>query len=806
MSAERPLLARFLAGFCAVLLLLTLSLSITFMPIVSAAAVNYAQPLRLAEAELDYTARQAGDRAQQVTLPGYLPAAKPGQQGQLRFEFDVQQPKALLLYVEATREHFVAGLNGVLVFDSRYGDPDAPPLRSWRMSPSFELPSELLRTGRNELTLTLLSPPGRVLRIAPLWVGEPSAIEHLAFEFLLRDEIGPLAIVVVLITLATIALILARDSRDRNLLVLYAAGAFMYAAVTLGALLPAQPLPMPHYAAWWYALYLWSPYVVYLLALRFAGLHWLIYERVLGGLSLLALPLMYTVTLAGAGSGVYGSWLMLSNSLAIPLMFFLARRWLKDGNHRAAWMLTFIALCWFLAMHDIVIGFVLQHIIKNFLLAPYVGLVHAIWAGWILISRYRRTEGDLKQLNRELDARVRSANQQLHEQLAQVQQAHRLAEKASVAKSTFLAAVSHDLRQPLHSLGMFVSALEQHVSSDAGRQMQQRVHGSFSALEGLFNELLDLSRLDAGTVEVRTRPIELQPIFDRLGDLFHAEADLQGVGLRIVPTHCAVTTDPMLLERILANLVSNALRYSSGGNVLVGARRRGGDVLIEVRDSGIGIAAEQQNKIFEDFYQVDNPARDRRRGLGLGLAIVRRLALLLGHSVELRSQPGRGTVFGLRLRGAAAPAEPTEIMLTHVEHQTLQGRRVLVVDDEIEVRDASLALLALWGVEGIGASGADEVERMLTDGASFDAVIVDLRLGASVDGIELIERMREVIGATLPALLVSGDTGARELVRVKASGLSFLTKPVAPARLKATLHACLYAQGPARFQTDEVGA
>jgi CheY-like chemotaxis protein/anti-sigma regulatory factor (Ser/Thr protein kinase) len=336
--------------------------------------------------------------------------------------------------------------------------------------------------------------------------------------------------------------------------------------------------------------------------------------------------------------------------------------------------------------------------------------------------------------------------------------------------------------------------------------MQQRVHGSFSALEGLFNELLDLSRLDAGTVEVRTRPTELQPIFDRLGDLFHAEADLHGLGLRIVPTRCAVTTDPVLLERILANLVSNALRYTSAGNVLVGARRRGGEVLVEVRDSGIGIVPEQQSKIFDDFYQVDNPARDRRRGLGLGLAIVRRLALLLGHSVELRSQAGRGSVFGLRLRGATAPADPIEVTLEHVEHQALQGRRVLVVDDEIEVRDASLALLALWGVEAVGASGPDEVERMLTDGASFDAAIVDLRLGASVDGIELIERMRKVIGATLPALLVSGDTGARELVRVKSSGLSFLTKPVAPARLKATLHACLHADRHAGFQADEVDA
>lgn len=776
---------------------------------VAAAAADEPLLVRLDSARLDYTTPDGvpSGPEQEVHLPRFLPAAPAGQQPRLRFSFDLPQPAPLLLFFEATREHFIARVNGVQVYDSTGGDAAAPPLRGLRLSPRFPLPESAMRAGRNDIELTLLSAPGSVPRLAPLWVGSYAAVERAALQFMLRDEVGPLVIVVVLVTLAVIALVLARDSRDRDLLLLYAAGALMYGLVTLSALLPTQPLPTVHYYAWWYTFYMWSPCVLNLLALRFAGLSWQGYEKVLWTLSALALPLTYAAALTGAGLGFSAVWLLLSSSLSIPLMLLLARRGLFGGNRRAGWMLLFVGICWAMALHDIVAGFVLQKIVKYYLLAPYVGLVHAVWAGWILISRYQRTARDLATLNLELDQRVKVANARLQDQLVQVRQAHQEAERASAAKSSFLAAVSHDLRQPLHSLGMFVSALEKHVVDAEGRQMQQRVLGAFSALEGLFNELLDLSRLDAGTVEARVRPVELQPMFDRLGDLFHAEADQRGLSLRFVPTRLVVRTDPVLLERIVANLVSNALRYTSQGAVLVGARRRGGDVVLEVRDSGIGIAREQRERVFDDFYQVDNPARDRRRGLGLGLAIVRRLGQLLGHAIELRSEPGRGSVFSVRLpRVAAAAAAP---VVASEEPQPLLGRRVLVIDDEAEVREATQALLQSWGVEAVGAAGPSDVERLVDEGVRIDAVIADLRLGADLDGIAVVGRLRAAIGAGLPALLVSGDTGARELARVKSSGLPLLVKPVAPARLKAALHACLRAGGEALsmdFQPKEASA
>jgi signal transduction histidine kinase/CheY-like chemotaxis protein len=764
----------------------------------AASVVGEGRAARLDEARLDYTTASAEPaREQNVTLPRFLPPAEAGQQARLRFTFELARPAELMLYVEATREHFTARVNGTPVFDSTRGDPGAPPLRGWRMSPTFELPSSLLRSGENEIELTLQAPAGRALRIAPLWVGEPAAVEKIALGFLIRDTIAPLVIVFVIITLGLIALLLARGNPERDLFLLYAAGALLFALVMFAGLLPVQVLPAMHFSAWWFALYMWFPCALNAFVLRFADVRWRAFERLLLVVSVLALPVAYVASFVGAGLAFNAGWLAVSNLLSILALFALARASFVESNRQARVMLAFSAVSWALSLHDIVAGFALQRIVKHFLLMPYAGLVYATWAGWMLIGRYQRTASELEALNRDLDARVRAASAQLHEQLALVQKERRLADEASAAKSTFLAAVSHDLRQPLHSLGMFVTALEQHVASAEGKEMQRRVTGAFSALEGLFNELLDLSRLDAGTVEARPQPTPLQPLFDRLGDLFHAEAGRCGLSLRFVPTRYAVRTDPVLLERIIANLVSNALRYTRKGGVLVGARRRGAEVVIEVRDSGIGIARDKLDKVFDDFYQVDNPARDRRQGLGLGLAIVRRLARLLGHPIALSSQPGRGTTVSLRLPRIESPAAVAlDAAPAGAEPGGLAGKRVLVIDDEPEVREASLALLTLWGVRARGAAGPADVDRLLAGGERPDAVIADLRLGTDIDGIELVEQVRRSTGTSVPALLVSGDAAARELPRVRASGLPLLVKPVAPAKLKATLHACLRPLAP----------
>ncbi|MBC8118814.1 MAG: response regulator, partial [Burkholderiaceae bacterium] len=239
----------------------------------------------------------------------------------------------------------------------------------------------------------------------------------------------------------------------------------------------------------------------------------------------------------------------------------------------------------------------------------------------------------------------------------------------------------------------------------------------------------------------------------------------------------------------------NALRYTARGGVAIGARRRGDQVCVEVLDSGIGIPEDRQAQIFDEFYQVGNPGRDRRRGLGLGLAIVRRLTALLGHELTLNSAPGQGTRFRLWLPRAEGAAVPLASAAEHHLPDTLAGKRVLLVDDDPDIRIATATLLGQWGLAVRTAASIPEVDAVLGAGFVPELAIVDLRLEALDDGIDLIERLRNRLGAKLPALLLSGDTGAAEIARVRASGVPLLTKPVSPARLKSVLHSSLEAQG-----------
>jgi signal transduction histidine kinase/ActR/RegA family two-component response regulator len=396
----------------------------------------------------------------------------------------------------------------------------------------------------------------------------------------------------------------------------------------------------------------------------------------------------------------------------------------------------------------------------------------------------------------ELERRVRVAGAELERRLVDVQAARELAEQASVAKSRFFAAASHDLRQPLHSLGLFAAALAGHVVSREGRDLVARVGDSIEALESLFNELLDLSKLDAGVVDVKPRNFALQDLFDRLASAFHEEAVERHLRMRFMPTALAARTDPVLLERVLANLVSNALRYTQEGGVVVGARRRGDAVWLEVIDTGVGIPTEMQPRVFDEFFQVGNPGRDRRLGLGLGLAIVKRLVTLMGHELTLHSVPGRGTHFRIVLpRAAVADPAPALERDPGIEH--FAGRTVLLVEDDPDVRAATLGLLKQWRLAVVPCRNRQDVERILDAGMVPDLALVDLRLETVDDGLDVIAMLRERLASDVPAVLLSGDTGAAELARVRQSGVPLLTKPVSPARLKTALNAYLSRVVPA---------
>ena len=363
------------------------------------------------------------------------------------------------------------------------------------------------------------------------------------------------------------------------------------------------------------------------------------------------------------------------------------------------------------------------------------------------------------------------------------------AERANLAKSRFLAAATHDLRQPMHALTLFVSALKERIHYPEVSRIVQQIESSVTSMQGMFNALLDISRLDAGVLQAHPKDFYLQALFNRIESDFAPFAQEKGLQLAIVPTRAIVRTDPVLLERILMNLVSNGIRYTGTGGVVLGCRRSKGGLRIEVWDTGAGIPHGRQQDIFHEFVQLNNPERDRNKGLGLGLAIVDRMAKLLGSAVELKSREDKGSVFSIKVaRGNAkrvvediAPAIPTR-------RQRLQGALVVFVDDEASILEGMEVLLRDWGCQPIiAASAVGALAALAQAGRGPDIIISDYRLRDLETGIQVINQIREQYGADIPSVLVSGDTAPELLRAAKERGLQILHKPVRPAKLRSLI-------------------
>jgi signal transduction histidine kinase/CheY-like chemotaxis protein len=380
--------------------------------------------------------------------------------------------------------------------------------------------------------------------------------------------------------------------------------------------------------------------------------------------------------------------------------------------------------------------------------------------------------------------------EELSRQKAISEQARAQAEAANRAKTQFFAAASHDLRQPLHALGLFASALSDKIKEPDVLNVVHSINSSVGALEGLFNELLDISKIDAGAIQAVPQPVSLGKLFNRLRLDFDAEAYDKGLRLSIRPNDFWVRSDPVLLERIVRNLLTNALRYTRRGGVLVAARRRGGTVSIEVWDSGIGIPAEQQEQIFDEFVQLANPERSSKKGLGLGLSIVRRLCSLLGHPLELRSVVGRGTVFRLNAAGDVAP--PVEQMNRRAAERapgSLDGIVIAVIDDEEAIVEGMRVLLTGWGAHVVGGPAGDVVlEKLAADKLTPALAIVDFRLQNDLTGLDVIAQLRARFGNELPAVLVTGSTAPEHIEEAKQHDLHLLLKPVMPAKLRTLIN------------------
>ena len=361
-----------------------------------------------------------------------------------------------------------------------------------------------------------------------------------------------------------------------------------------------------------------------------------------------------------------------------------------------------------------------------------------------------------------------------------------LAKEANIAKSRFLAAASHDLRQPVHALGMFIGALREREMDDEARRLLGHVDESVSAMNGLFGSLLDISRLDAGIIQAHARAFPVYPLLERICLDYAGEATRKGLRLTLRPSSANVYTDPLLLERIVRNIVSNAVRHTDRGRIVV-ACRRGERLSIEVWDTGRGIPREHRQKVFQEFYQLGNPERDRAKGLGLGLAIVQRLTTLLECPLVFRSEPGKGSVFKV-----AVPMADAADVASAVEPPVFPGAPrsglILVVDDEIGIQEAMRSLLESWGHEVIAAGSFQELmERLARRAIDPDLIICDYRLRGEENGIRAIQRLRNEYGEDLPGVLISGDTAPDRLKEAQESGLLLLHKPVPNGRLRAAI-------------------
>jgi signal transduction histidine kinase len=395
---------------------------------------------------------------------------------------------------------------------------------------------------------------------------------------------------------------------------------------------------------------------------------------------------------------------------------------------------------------------------------------------------------DLKLQADELAAQLRV------ESLAAVAARHE-AEIANRAKTQFFTAASHDLRQPLHAMGLFAEALRQRVHEPEVAQLVNSINESVDALEGLFSELLDITRIDSGGVEVNPQPFEVGDILRKLRLHFEPSAFEKGLALRLRGGRRVVFADPLLVERILRNLVSNAIRYTNDGSVLVSCRPRSERLLLQVWDTGVGIRETEQAKIFDEFYQVPGSLAldpEQRKGLGLGLAIVKRLAALMDAPLTMRSRAGHGTVFTLELPVGRAPRASAQALPGKAPLViTLAGRLIVIVEDEPAVRAGLEVLLKGWGatIEAFDSVAASVRWAAASDPAEVrpDLFIVDYRLEEGRTGIDAIQALRARFGPKVPAILVTGSTMTGHDLEAQAHDFHLLIKPVVPNKLRAMI-------------------
>ena len=504
--------------------------------------------------------------------------------------------------------------------------------------------------------------------------------------------------------------------------------------------------------------------------------------------ALIALPrrrpappqLVWPALLAGGALMLLlSSWIGLPN--ARPAMAALAMVWtLGCASLLAPWRRLSLVTPWLplaaAAGAGLASGFV-----AIWLTAGLLASLACLATAW---ARHRSFSRELRRLL-ALEARTRALEAERDAALRTDQE-----------KSRFVAIASHDLRQPVHALGLFAATLQKRLQHTPDEPLVRNFLRAVEDLERSFNSMLDISRLDGSNATPLMHTFPLRDLFRRLQMQYAGQAELSGLGLRFSTGGKSVTSDPQLLERIIGNLVQNAIKYTTQGGVVVVARSTTTHVNVEVWDTGAGMAASELPRVFQEFYQVAPGRRDRSHGLGMGLAIVKRLAVLLGHRLEVASRPGRGTMFRVGIAIGTLPGIQDDLAPADTRPMAVdQPQMVLIVEDEEPIREGLRVLLQEWGYQTITAASAAEAEQaVLALEGRVDLVLSDLQLSpqpGAPDGVAVVESVRRLCGYAVPAVIVTGDTSRQAVQLLAARGDPVLFKPVQPRRLFDAMRAAL---------------
>ncbi len=725
--------------------------------------------------------------AREVTLPDTWAQRDVGdlrRLGHYRLGFRLAalpEESMALMFTRLSTQHTVR-VNGELVSDLGQTPGGANP---GLPNPALlSVPQALLRVGDNVVDIEVLHSGSRA-GLSDMWVGPMGALRTQYQRYELLHMTLPQALNLGTAGLALMLIAIWWRRRSEVALGSFGALSLIGSVRNYSYFSSSAVFGSAVHADWlFYAVQSWTLVLLATFAQAFAGVRWRRYSRLVVAtavmLSLAGVVAMHYERMPELRRVTYPLLLV----LVLPALWLCLRHAQRMPVASVVAQAVGVVAMLVAVAHDYAFQTVgLLPMTETFWL-PYVMPLALAAVTLVLMRRMTAAMGEVEALNAELEARVAARTRELA--------------RANESKTRFLAAASHDLRQPLVTIGLLVGMARDESGSATTRQLLDRADQAVGALENLLTGLLDLSRLESGVVRPRLAAVPLAGIFASIAAHEQETAAQKGLRLRLRPTTAVVRSDAVMLERILRNLVSNALRYTPRGSVLVAARRRGDALRIEVRDSGVGIAPEDQPGIYREFLRLDNPMRGHSSGMGLGLSIVQRSAEVLGHRVGLRSAPGRGSCFWVEvaLDGQAAPASPAAEPPAApappaADPRPLAGMHVVVADDDAGVRQAMAERLRSWGAQVSACDSLWALERLLAaSGTSRPDVLVSDFQMPDGDGFDAIAAARSHFGQ-VPGVLVTADTSSATRDALQGCGLPVLHKPFRPEALLEAVSAAV---------------